>query len=95
MESNSKYAVYLVSNNQSNEYWKQFLLDNKSQATSVFYRISKSHPVMIQNIEEIPAIQVEWLEPMVIENGFGKLIPINERSMFDLEWLERNQNFLK
>lgn len=89
MESNFKQAAYLISNNQSNEYWKQFLENNKQNCTAIFYKY-KNQPIMIQDEKEIPDYKVEWLEPLIIENGYATLVSIKERSMFDLEWIERN-----
>lgn len=87
MESNFKYPIYVVSSQQDNDYWKEFL--SQKTITAAFYRLSDNDlPIMVQNISDIPSKQVIWLEPYVLENGIAKLIPIKERPLMETEWLD-------
>lgn len=87
MELNFKYPVYAISKQQNNEYWKEFL--SQKTITAAFYRVLPDDlPVMVQNIDDVPIEQVEWLEPYVLENGIAKLIPERERPLMEVEWLD-------
>ncbi len=88
MESNSKIPIYVVSNYQSYAYWFNWLAV-QSVPTGVFYRsFEGGEPKMVQTQENLPTESVQWLEPFVLENGIAKVIPVEERPLFEVEWQE-------